>query len=259
MKSGKGQLFLKVHPHRPVDVSPDSKHPYSFNHQRKGQNIDQGGEQGIQGIGTHHVAHHQLIVQRGITHEEHGKEARQCHHSQTAYLNQQNDYHKTGRGKSGRHIDRRQPRDAHRTGGYEQRVDPRYAVRRAARQHQQPRAYHYDYQETCSQNKRRVRTPPQQPYQPVGKAEKGKHQQQDKMIGLAMQKFPELQDGALLLRTMENDRDKSQIEQNGQYPGELTEGAPGILVFQQNAKGDIYQKNNPHPMVQALELMRLDL
>ena len=64
---------------------PDSKHPYSFNHQRKGQNIDQGGEQGIQGIGTHHVAHHQLIVQRGITHEEHGKEARQCHHSQTAY------------------------------------------------------------------------------------------------------------------------------------------------------------------------------
>ena len=94
MKSGKGQLFLKVHPHRPVDVSPDSKHPYSFNHQRKGQNIDQGGEQGIQGIGTHHVAHHQLIVQRGITHEEHGKEARQCHHSQTAYLNQQNDYHK---------------------------------------------------------------------------------------------------------------------------------------------------------------------
>ena len=256
MKSGKGQLFLKVHPHRPVDVSPDSKHPYSFNHQRKGQNIDQGGEQGIQGIGTHHVAHHQLIVQRGITHEEHGKEARQCHHSQTAYLNQQNDYHKTGRGKSGRHIDRRQPRDAHRTGGYEQRVDPRYAVHRAARQHQQPRAYHYDYQETCSQNKRRVRTPPQQPYQPVGKAEKGKHQQQDKMIGLAMQKFPELQDGALLLRTMENDRDKGQIEQN---PGELTEGAPGILVFQQNAKGDIYQKNNPHPMVQALELMRLDL
>lgn len=58
MKSGKGQLFLKVHPHRPVDVSPDGKHPYSFNHQRKGQNIDQGGEQGIQGIGTHHVAHH---------------------------------------------------------------------------------------------------------------------------------------------------------------------------------------------------------
>lgn len=51
------------------------------------------------------------------------------------------------------------------------------------------------------------------------------------MIGLAMQKFPELQDGALLLRTMENDRDKGQIEQNGQYPGELTEGAPGILVF----------------------------
>ena len=89
-------------------------------------------------IGTHHVAHHQLIVQRGITHEEHGKEARQCHHSLTAYLNQQNDYHKTGRGKSGRHIDRRQPRDAHRTGGYEQRVDPRYAVHRAARQHQQP-------------------------------------------------------------------------------------------------------------------------
>lgn len=58
MKSGKSQLFLKVHPHRPVDVSPDGKHPYSFNHQRKGQNIDQGGEQGIQGIGTHHVAHH---------------------------------------------------------------------------------------------------------------------------------------------------------------------------------------------------------
>ena len=259
MKSGKGQLFLKVHPHRPVDVSPDSKHPYSFNHQRKGQNIDQGGEQGIQGIGTHHVAHHQLIVQRGITHEEHGKETRQCHHSQTAYLNQQNDYHKTGRSKSGRHIDRRQPRDAHRTGGYEQRVDPRYAVHRAARQHQQPRAYHYDYQETGSQDKRRVRTPPQQPYQPVGKAEKGKHQQQDKMIGLAMQKFPELQDGALLLRTMENDRNKGQIEQNGQYPGELTERAPGILVFQQNAQSDICQENNPHPMVQALELMRLGL
>ena len=65
-------------------------------------------------------------------------------------------------------------------------VDPRYAVHRAARQHQQPRAYHYDYQKAGSQNKRRVRTPPQQPYQPVGKAEKGKHQQQDKVIGLAM-------------------------------------------------------------------------
>ena len=79
------------------------------------------------------------------------------------------------------------------------------------------------------------------------------------MIGLAMQKFPELQDGALLLRTMENDRDKGQIEQNGQYPGELTERAPGILVFQQNAQSDICQENNPHPMVQALELMRLGL
>ena len=67
------------------------------------------------------------------------------------------------------------------------------------------------------------------------------------MIGLAMQKFPELQDGALLLRTMENDRDKGQIEQNGQYPGELTEGAPGILVFQQNAKGDILPEKHPQP------------
>lgn len=74
-----------------------------------------------------------------------------------------------------------------------------------------------------------------------------------------MQKFPELQDGALLLRTMENDRDKGQIEQNGQYPGELTERAPGIFVFQQNAQSDVCQENNPHPMVQALELMRLSL
>lgn len=62
------------------------------------------------------------------------------------------------------------------------------------------------------------------------------------MIGLAMQKFPELQDGALLFRTMENDRDKGQIEQNGQYPGELTERATGILVFQQNAQSDVCQK-----------------
>ena len=74
-----------------------------------------------------------------------------------------------------------------------------------------------------------------------------------------MQKFPELQDGSLLLRTMENDRDKSQIEQNGQYPGELTERETGILIFQQNAQSDVCQENNPHPMVQALELMRLDL
>ena len=58
---------------------------------------------------------------------------------------------------------------------------------------------------------------------------------------------------------MENDRNKGQIEQNGQYPSELTERATGILVFQQNAQSDVCQKNNPHPMIQALELMRLDL
>ena len=167
MEGRKSQLFLQVHPHRPMNVSPDGKHPYPFNHQCKGQDIDQSGKQGIQGIGTHHITHHQLIIQRGITHEEHGKETCQRHHAQTADLNQQDDDRETGRGECRSYIDRCQPGDTHRAGGYEQRVDPRYTVHRATRKHQQPRPHKYDYQKADSQNKRRVRTPSQQPHKPV--------------------------------------------------------------------------------------------
>ena len=90
MKSRKRQLFVHIHPHCTMNIAPDGKRTYPLYHQCKAKDIHQCGQQRIQRIGTNHIAHHQLIIQRGIPHEEHREETCQRHHPQTANLNQQN-------------------------------------------------------------------------------------------------------------------------------------------------------------------------
>ena len=234
MKSRKRQLFVHIHPHCTMNIAPDGKRTYPLYHQCKAKDIHQCGQQGIQRIGTDHIAHHQLIIQRGIPHEEHREETCQRHHPQTANLNQQNDDYKTRCRESGCHVYRSQSRHTHRTGGNKQRIHPRDARHRRTGKHQQPCPYEYDNEETDRQDKRRVCPSPQQPYQPIRQIQERQHQQQYKMIGLAVQKIPDCLHGAFHFRAMKDNRNQRQIKQKSQYPGQHTESLPRIFILQQD-------------------------
>ena len=178
MESRESQFLVYVHAHRAMNITPNGEHPRPLYRQREAEDIDQRGEQRVQRVGADHIAHHQLIVQRSIAHEEHCEEARQRHHPQTANLNQQDDDYEPRCRKGGRHIHRGQPRHTHRTCGDEQRIDPRDARHRRTGKHQQSRPHQYYDKEADSQNERRVCPPPQQPHQAIGQIKERKHQQQ---------------------------------------------------------------------------------
>ena len=225
---------MHIHPHCTMNIAPDGKRTYPLYHQCKAKDIHQCGQQRIQRIGTNHIAHHQLIIQRGIPHEEHREETCQRHHPQTANLNQQNDDYKTRCRESGCHVYRSQSRHTHRTSGNKQRIHPRDARHRRTGKHQQPCPYEYDNEETDRQDKRRVCPSPQQPYQPIRQIQERQHQQQYKMIGLAVQKIPDCLHGAFHFRAMKDNRNQRQIKQKSQYPGQHTESLPRIFILQQD-------------------------
>ena len=66
-----------------------------------------------------------------------------------------------------------------------------------------------------------------------------------------------MQDSPFFFRPMENDGNKSQIEQYGQYPRQPVELTLRILIFQQDAQSDFRQKNAPYQLIQVLQLLSL--
>ena len=257
VESRESQLLAQPHAHRAMDIAPDGEHTHSLYHQCKAEDIDQRGEQRIQRIGTDHVAHHQPVVQGGVAHKEHREKARQRHHSQTANLNQEENDHKARRRKGGGHVHRGQPRHTHRAGGDEQRVHPRDARHRRAGKHQQSRPDEYNDKKADRQDERGVRPPSQQAHQPIRQVHEGERQQQYEMIHLAVQDVPHSLNGAFHLRTVKDDRNQRQVKQRSQHPRQPAERLSRIFIFQHDMQGYVGQKNNPHPVIQALQPMSL--
>ena len=54
---------------------------------------------------------------------------------------------------------------------------------------------------------------------------------------------------------MKNNRNQRQIKQESQYPRQLAKGLPRIFILQCDTQGYIAQKDNPHSMIQTLQLV----
>ena len=75
------------------------------------------------------------------------------------------------------------------------------------------------------------------------------------MIHPAVQKVPDSLHSTFHLRTMKHNRNQRQIKQKSQYPRQPAESPPRVLILQRNVQGYVRQENNPHPMIQALQLV----
>ena len=100
------------------EINPDS--PDCFDREGEADDIEQGGEQGVHGLGIDHVAYEQLVVDRCGAAEEQGEEAGECKDSYAAYLEKHGKHRDASRGERRRDVDRCQAGDAHRRGGDEQ-------------------------------------------------------------------------------------------------------------------------------------------
>ena len=75
------------------------------------------------------------------------------------------------------------------------------------------------------------------------------------MIELPVKEFPNLQNRSFFLRTMEDDRYQSEIEQSAQYPCQPSILLFRIPVFQRNMQYDINQEDDPYSFIQDLYLL----
>ena len=77
------------------------------------------------------------------------------------------------------------------------------------------------------------------------------------MVKFAIQELPELQDSSFLLRTMENDRYQSQVQQPAQYPGQFPILLFSAPIFKRNMQRYINQKDDPYSLIQNLYFRNL--
>ena len=183
-------------------------------------------------MGTHHILYRHLIVNRSVSHEEHGKKTRDGHYSQPTYLYQEKNDELPRNREYSRNIYRGKSRNTHRTGRSKESIHKRNPLIGRLGKHQQARTNQNQNQKTGCENQRRIGLLAQQTHQSAGKVQQRQENEQNELISRMLQPSHKKQRQGI----PEEDGEQSQIKQQVQHPGNLPVIALHFLKLEHQMK-----------------------
>ena len=154
--------FLPWPRHRAGDALVNQIRADGLQHERYGHDERERAEQVAEVLLVEHILKHQLAAHRRATDERKREKTRERDDADTAHLYEREDDELPLQRERLPHVHHRQPRDADRRGGHEQRIDKRDTVVGDARHQEQARADEYQEQEAEDEQHRGLDTAAQE-------------------------------------------------------------------------------------------------